>query len=190
MVDRRLVDNALSNVLSELERSPAAAPAAKAPCDGMLLNDLIGLLGGLEQDRARMAERGGDPQRLGGLILLTSVVNALIAFVTARCPQSSVLPSRVLARLADADPYTQLLGEEDERITVATAIAVLSSWTGSPEDRQGMIDDLCRALLDVLSNYSESIAALFQDAPLRDEWRETFAIFADDLRVAAQRLAA
>jgi len=124
------------------------------------------------------------------LLLLTSVVNALIAFVTERSADSRVLPSRVLAELADADPYTQLLGEEDEHITVGTAVAVLSNWTGKPEDRRGMIDALCRALLDVLATYSESISALFHDAPLRDEWRETFTVFADDLRLAAQRMAA
>lgn len=158
--------------------------------DTALLNELVALLAALEQNRARMAERRVDPRGLAGLDLLADVVNALVAFVTSRCAESSVLPSRVLARLAEADPYTQLLGEEDERITVATAEAVLSGWTGSDEDRRHMLEDLNRALLDVLAVYGESIADFFQNAPLRDEWRTTFAIFADDLRNAAQRLAA
>src|SRR6187401_2237402 len=102
MVDRQLVDDALSRVLHALERSPAAAPRPPAG-DAALLNDLITLLAGLEQERARGADRRADP--VAGLTLLASVVNALVAFVTARCHESSVLPSRVLARLADADPY-------------------------------------------------------------------------------------
>jgi hypothetical protein len=190
MVDRELVDAALSSVLNALERTPAAIKAHPPLSDADLLNDLITLVTGLEQERARTAERRAGGEGLDGLLLLTSVVNALIAFVTERSADSRVLPSRVLAELADADPYTQLLGEEDEHITVGTAVAVLSNWTGKPEDRRGMIDDLCRALLDVLATYSESISALFHDAPLRDEWRETFTVFADDLRLAAQRMAA
>jgi hypothetical protein len=163
--------------------------ADRQSVDAALLNELVALLAALEQDRARMAERT-DPLGLAGLDLLAEVINALVAFVTERSQESSVLPSRVLARLADADPYTQLLGEEGERITVATAESVLSGWTGSDEDRRHMFEDLSRALLDVLGVYGESIAEFFQNAPLRDEWRATFAIFADDLRNAAQRLAA
>ena len=158
--------------------------------DAAMLNDLIALMAGLEQDRARVIERGADPNGVDGLQFLARVVNGLVAFVTSRCRESRVLPSRVLSQLAEEDPYTQLLGEEDEHITVATAAAVVSGWTGSREDRARMIEDLDRALLDVAAIYSESIAALFEQAPLRDEWRATFAIFADDLRAAAQRMAA
>ena len=186
MVDRRLVDDALSSVLKALETSPVIDPAD----DSTLINDVIGLLATLDPDRVRMSGVGTEDPDAGGVILLAAVVNALVAFVTARCGDSSVLPSRVLARLADSNPYTQLLGEEDERITVATAVAVLTTWTGRPEDRQQMAEDVCRALLDVLASYSDSIVSLFHKASLKEEWRATFAIFADDLRTAAQRMAA
>jgi hypothetical protein len=158
--------------------------------DAAMLNDLISMMVTLEQDRARMTERAGTGQGSDGLLFLERVVNALVTFVTSRCRESRVLPSRVLSQLAEADPYTQLLGEDNEQITVATAVAVVTGWTGSAEDRARMIDDLSRALLDVAAIYSESIAGLFQQTPLRDEWRSTFAIFADDLRAAAQRMAA
>ena len=158
--------------------------------DAAMLNDLLAMMVTLEQERARLTERAESGQGSDGLLFLERVVNALVTFVTSRCRESRVLPSRVLSELAEADPYTQLLGEDNEQITVATAVAVVTGWTGSAEDRLRMIDDLSRALLDVAAIYSESIAGLFQQPPLRDEWRSTFAIFADDLRAAAQRMAA
>ncbi len=158
--------------------------------DETLFDEVIALLATLEQQRARAAERASDAAGLESLELIASVTNALVAFVTARCSDSSVLPSRVLARLAETDPYTQMLGEENERLTVGTVEGLLSSWTGPEGDRQRMLDDLCRALLDVLGTYGETIASLFHHARLQDEWRAMFAVFVDDLRAAAQQMAA
>ena len=64
---------------------------------------------------------------------------------------------------------------------------MLTGWAGSAEDRRRLVDDLDRALLDVLAAYGESIAGFFRHSALRDEWRSTFAVFADDLRAAAQQ---
>ena len=158
--------------------------------DDTLFDDVIGVLATLEQQRARAADRSGDAAGLESLELIAGVTNTLVDFVTARCTESSVLPSRVLAQLAEMDPYTQMLGEENERITVATMAGLLASWTGAEADRQRMLDDVCRALLDVLGTYGEAVAALFRQARLRDEWRAMFAVFVDDLRAAAQRMAA
>ena len=158
--------------------------------DESLFEEAVGMLATLEQQRARAADRSGDPAGRHSLELIAEVTNTLVGFVTARCSQSSVLPSRVLAQLADTDPYSQMLGEENERITVATIEGVLASWTGSEVDRQRMLDDVCRSLLDVLGTYGEAVAALFRQARLCDEWRAMFAVFVDDLRAAAQRMAA
>jgi hypothetical protein len=158
--------------------------------DAALFEAVIALLATLEQQRARAAERIADPAGRGSLELLAGVINVLVSFATARCSHPSVLPSRVLARLADTDPYTQMLGEEDEHVTVGTVDALLASWTGPEADRQHMLDDLCRALLDVLGTYGEIVASLFDAPRLRDEWRAMFAVFVDDLRAAAQQLAA
>ena len=165
--------------------------AALTPfADDTLFDDAIGLLAALEQQRARAAARGADPVGLESLELIAAVVNALVEFATARCSRSSVLPSRVLSQLAETDPYTQMLGEENERITVATVEGLLSSWTGPEADRQRMLDDVCRALLDVLGTYGEIVAGLFHRSRLGDEWRAMFAVFVDDLRAAAQQMAA
>jgi hypothetical protein len=158
--------------------------------DAALFEAVIALLATLEQQRARAAARLADPDGRGSLALLAAVINVLVSFATARSSHPSVLPSRVLARLADTDPYTQMLGEDDEHITVATVDALLASWTGPAADRQRMLDDLCRALLDVLGTYGEIVAALFEGPRLRDEWRAMFAVFVDDLRAAAQQMAA
>lgn len=168
----------------------APAPAAAAPepgADAQLLDELLALLTRLEQDRARVAEghieRGGVP----ALLVVTAVVNSLIAFVTARSADPGLLPSRVLARLAEEDPYTQVLGEEQERITVATAAALLENWRGAREDRRRMFQDVCRALIDVLAIYCNTLTTFFHEPREREEWRATFAVFVDGLRTAVQQ---
>ena len=95
-----------------------------------------------------------------------------------------MLKSRIL--LVDDDPGVRL----GVRAYLETCGYDVDESGTCADVRSRMIDDLCRALLDVLATYSESISALFHDAPLRDEWRETFTVFADDLRLAAQRMAA
>jgi hypothetical protein len=155
--------------------------------DDRLFDEVIGLLAALEQRRAKAADRGADPVGIESLELIATVTNAIVEFVTARCRESRVLPSRVLAQLAESDPYTQMLGEDNERISVATVEALLSSWNGPETDRQRMLDDLCRALLGA---YGEAVSGLFRDARPRDEWQAMFAVFVDDLRAAAQQLAA
>lgn len=124
------------------------------------------------------------------LLVVTAVVNSVIAFATARCRDSQVRPSSVLARLAETDPYTQLLGEEQERITVATAAGVLKAWNGGRDDQDRMVQDLCRALIGVLEIYGQTITTFFHHSREREEWRATFAVFLDDLRGVVQQVAA
>jgi hypothetical protein len=153
------------------------------------LDEVITLLVGLEHERARLAEGRLEPAGSAPLTALSAIVNAVIEFVTARCGDARVLPSRVLAQLADEQPYTQLIGEEDERITVSTAAAILDGWNGDDADRRRMLQDLCRALIDVLSAYGATVTTLFRSPHDRDEWHATFEMFVDDLRTAVQQIA-
>jgi hypothetical protein len=173
-----------------LPSADAASPGAAGEpgSDGRLLEELLGLLTRLEQDRVRIAETGAK-DAVGVLLVVTAGVNALVAFTTARCTDPHVLPSRVLAQLADTQPYTQLLGEEQERISVATAAATLKTWQGSAADRRRMFQDLCRALLAVLAYYGAALATFFHVPREREEWRATFDLFAEDLRAAIQEIA-
>jgi hypothetical protein len=191
MADVHEVEIALTALLDAMATAePAPRPTPVVPGgDARLLEELLGMLTELEQERARLAE-GRAGQGVPALFLVTGIVNAVIAFVTARCHEKSLLPSRVLARLADTDPYTQLLGEENERITVATAAAALKHWNGSAVDRGRMLQDLCRALVDVLATYGETTTGLFHPSRERDEWREMFGVFVHDLRAAVQQIAA
>ncbi|HSL21002.1 MAG TPA: hypothetical protein VK886_05660 [Vicinamibacterales bacterium] len=153
------------------------------------LDEVVTLLAGLEHERARLAERRHEPGAVAPVVALGAIVNAIIGFVTERCCDPGVLPSRVLARLADEQPYTQILGEEDERVTVSTAVAILEGWTGPDEDRRRMLQDLCRALIDVLVAYGNTLSSLFHSPRDRDEWRSTFDLFVADLRTAVQQMA-
>ena len=101
-----------------------------------------------------------------------------------------VLGARVLPRLAEAQPYTQLLGEENERISIATAAGVLKTWDSSKEDRQSLFQDLCRALLDVLTVYCNTMSTFFHGSREREEWKATFDVFVDGLWTAVRQLEA
>lgn len=153
------------------------------------LDEVVTLLAGLEHERARLAERRHAGGVAAPVLALGAIVNAIIGFVTERCDDPRVLPSRVLGRLSDEQPYTQLLGEEDEHVTVHTAVSILESWTGPDEDRRRMLQDLCRALIDVLVTYGDALTSLFRSAADRDEWRATFDLFVADLRTAVQQMA-
>lgn len=156
--------------------------------DERLLEDLLDLLTRLEQDRARLADvhvrDGGVPV----LLVITAVVNSVIAFAVGRCSDPNIRPSHVLARLAETEPYTQLLGEEQERITVGVAAAVLKSLKGAAADRQRTFQDLCRALVDVLAIYGSTLSTFFHASREREEWRATFDLFVEDLRGAVQQI--
>ncbi len=190
----RTITHPLADFLPGADRDRVTAEAgAPEPgdrvADAALLDELLGLITQLEQDRARLAEGRIDRSPEARLVVVTAMANSLIAVVTARCSDPNVLPSRVLARLAETQPYTQLLGEEQERITVGTAAAVLKNWKGDAADRQRMLQDLCGALVDVLAMYCRTAATLFHNGRQREQWRAMSEVFVEDLRSAVMQAA-
>jgi len=132
----RTITAGLANAITAAESNRStpglsAAPGKEESGDEKLLHDLLTGLSRLEQDKVRLEEHQVDPGAVPALLLIATVVNSMVAVVTARCTDSDVLPSRVLPRLAEAQPYTQLLGEDQERISVATAAGVLKTWNSS-----------------------------------------------------------
>jgi hypothetical protein len=166
----------------------SAAPGTEESGDEKLLHELLTGLSRLEQDKVRLEERQIEPGAVPALLLIATVVNSMVAVVTARCTDSDVLPSRVLPRLAEAQPYTQLLGEDQERISVATAVGVLKTWNSTKEDRLQLFKDLCRALLDVLAFYGNTAGTFFREPREREEWRATFGVFVEGLWTAVQQI--
>ena len=130
----RTITAGLANFITAAESNRStgglsAAPGKEESGDEKLLHDLLTGLSRLEQDKVRLEERQIEPGAVPALLLIATIVNSMVAVVTARCTDSDVLPSRVLPRLAEAQPYTQLLGEDQERISVATAAASSSRGT-------------------------------------------------------------
>jgi hypothetical protein len=152
--------------------------------DEQLLHDLLTQLTRLEQDTTRLQEGRVDGGAVAALLLVTAVVNSMVALVTARCSDPGVRPSHVLPRLAEDHPYTQLLGEERDRISIATAAGVLKSWNSSSESRGELYLELCKALLDVLVFYGNTASTFFHSNREREEWRATFALFVEGLTSA------
>lgn len=158
--------------------------------DEQLLHDLLTQLTRLEQDTTRLQEGRVEGGTVAALLLVTAVVNSMVAVVTARCSDPGMRPSQVLPRLAEDHPYTQLLGEERDRISVATAAGVLKSWKNNTESREQLYLELCRALLDVLSFYGNTASTFFHSNREREEWRATFALFVDGLTEAINHVEA
>jgi hypothetical protein len=191
----RTITAGLANFITAAESSRStgglsAAPGKEESGDEKLLHDLLTGLSRLEQDKVRLEEKQVEPGAVPALLLIATVVNSMVAVVTARCTDSDVLPSRVLPRLAEAQPYTQLLGEDQERISVATAVGVLKTWNSTKEDRLQLFKDLCRALLDVLAFYGNTAGTFFREPREREEWRATFGVFVDGLWTAVQQIEA
>jgi hypothetical protein len=188
----RTITAALANFITTAESNHStgglSATGKEESGDEKLLHDLLTGLSRLEQDKVRLEERQIEPGAVPALMLIATVVNSMVAVVTARCTDSDVLPSRVLPRLAEAQPYTQLLGEDQERISVATAVGVLKTWNSTKEDRLQLFKDLCRALLDVLAFYGNTAGTFFREPREREEWRATFGVFVDGLWTAVQQI--
>jgi hypothetical protein len=149
--------------------------------DEQLLHDLLTQLTRLEQDTTRLQEGRVEGGAVAALLLVTAVVNSMVALVTARCSDPGVRPSHVLPRLAEDHPYTQLLGEERDRISIATAAGVLKGWKSTTESREELYLELCKALLDVLVFYGNTASTFFHSNREREEWRATFTLFVEGL---------
>ena len=190
----RTVTHAIPDFLNHADQDqPTADPGTDvAPpdphVDEQLLTELLGLLARLEQDRVRLEEGQVEPGGVPALLLVTAIVNSMIAFVTTRCSDPGVLPSHLLPCLAETQPYTQLFGEDNERISIATAAGVLKNWESDPADRSRLFRELCRALLDVLTMYCNTICTFFHESREREEWRTTFDVFVDGLWTAIQQV--
>ena len=169
-----------SQTSEQLEGSP----------DERLLHELLSLLTRLEKDCGRLTDGKVEAGSVQALLVLTTIVNTLVAFVTSRCSDADVLPSRVLPRLAETLPYTQLLGEESERISIATGASMLKNWNTNPEERKQLFQDLCRALLDVLLMYCNTVNTFFRSSLEREEWRATFDVFVEGLWTAVKQIEA
>ncbi len=156
--------------------------------DEELLHDLLTQLTRLEQDTTRLQEGRVEGGAVSALLLVTSVVNSMVAAVTARCSDPGVRPSHVLPRLAEDHPYTQLLGEERDRISIATAAGVLKGWKNTTESRSELYLELCKALLDVLVFYGNTASTFFHSNREREEWRATFSLFVDGLSEAIRHV--
>ena len=158
--------------------------AEQRSVDEELLHDLLTQLTELEQDTTRLQEGRVEGGTVAALLLVTAVVNSMVSLVTARCSDPGVKPSHVLPRLAEDHPYTQLLGEERDRISIATAASVLKTWNSTSESREQLYLELCRALLDVLIFYGNTASTFFRSNREREEWRATFALFVEGLTSA------
>jgi uncharacterized protein DUF4388 len=170
----------------------AAAPAGgavatdRSGANAALLAELLELLTRLDQDRASLAE--GRVDLNASLPLLSTMVNAMIAFVLSRRRDTGVQPVEVLARMASTQPYAQLFGDDGGRLAIDAVVEAMESEPDFAGERRRMCVSVGDALVDVLSEYCVIVASLFDASAEREEWRITFEVFIADLRSAVQQL--
>ena len=189
----RTITPRLARIVTAIDSGGPSAgitPIIVGSGDERLLHDLLTQLTRLEQDKVQLEEGHREGGAVSALLLVAAVVNSMVAAVVSRCSDPDVLPSRVLARLADDHPYTQLLGEEMNRISIVTAAEVLGTWDSATENREQLFLDLCRALIDVLAFYGNTASTLFHSNREREEWRATFGVFVEGLWTAVNAVKA
>ena len=185
----RTITDRLARLVVDTDTTRSSPSRTQTSSDGrsldeQLLHDLLTQLTRLEQDTTRLQEKHAEGGAVAALLLVTAVVNSMVAVVTARCSDPGVKPSHVLPRLAEDHPYTQLLGEDRDRISIATAASVLKTWNSTSESRDQLYLELCKALLDVLTFYGNTASTFFRSNREREEWRATFALFVEGLTEA------
>ena len=123
------------------------------------------------------------------LLLLADVVNAAIGFVTARSADPTILPSRVLLRMADDAARTRSCSASTTNgFRSARRRACSNALDSVTGDRRRLFHDLAYALLDVLVIYGETLSTFFHGMPHREEWRATFDVFIESLWMSVQNV--
>jgi hypothetical protein len=187
VVQPRTITQPLASFLDGAQTSVAAPVSDRsARADATLFADLLELLTRLDSDRAHLAEghivHGVD----GRLAALTAIVNGVVTFVTARRRDPDAQPEGVLARMSATQPYAQMLGGDDQSISIDAVVAALQNWRGDIVERERMVQVVGEALVDVLTEYCRIAGALFDGAAEREQWWMTSEVFVEDLRVTVR----
>jgi uncharacterized protein DUF4388 len=164
--------------------APASDQSARA--DATLFADLLELLTRLDSDRAHLAEGHIDHGVDGRLAAVAAIVNGVVTFVTARRHDPDAQPEVVLARMSATQPYAQMLGGDNESISIGAVAAALQNWRGDIVERERMAQVVGEALVDVLMEYCRIAGALFDGTAEREQWWMTSEVFIEDLRATVR----
>ena len=183
----RTVTPRLTALVSGGTRPGQSTPAAKAAgakgpsADRRLLEDALELLTKLDLDSTKVSETLKDTSGISTLLVLSTIINSLVSFVVGRTSDVDVLPSRVLSRLGETKPHTQMISEVKEELSLDTIAEMLRTWEGCDEQRRAFFTGVCEALVEVLDVYGRILGTFFRAERERQEWRATFDVFVEGL---------
>ena len=163
--------------------NPALSAGGVSP-DQQLLQDALALLTRLDLDSTKVADTLRDTTGVSTIFLLATTINSLVSFVVARTSDLNALPSRVLSRLSESNPHTQVITETDEQISLAMVAEVLRTWEGDPDSRRQFFAGTCDALMEVMGIYGRTLGTFFRSERERREWRSTFDLYVQGLMSA------
>lgn len=163
-------------------------PAARIEgADEYLEEHYLALLGRLEQKLAAPRARGA----LRSLERLAEIVNEIGA-ETSPGPdvrlRDEVL-DRALGRARIEVPELVLVRQRQDRITLALATTVYTSWRDEPEDRSELFGALAAGLAKLAELLLRELATHFGSQASRKRFGETVDVFVSDLRALAKDLA-
>jgi hypothetical protein len=161
--------------------APSLAGSGGLTTDEQLLQDALALLTRLDLDSTKVSETLQDTTGVSTVSVLATTINSLVGFVVARTSDLNVLPSRVLSRLGDSNPHSQVITEVDERVSLDMVAEILRTWEGDPASRQQFFVGMCDALIEVMGIYGRTLGTFFRSERERQEWRSTFDLYVQGL---------
>lgn len=177
---------------SEVGRPPTAefkSPVSVADVerDKALGDDLMLLIGQLEQYVPQFSEKKVVKRPVAALELLCELVNRVIetAERMVRGDVAKISLDGVLAKLYDKYTSTRILNVEKNYLSIQTALNMYKNWAGDARERARIFHSLSSAMIDITEHFFTFMIASLRLLNIRDEVEETFGVFIADLRRAA-----
>lgn len=176
-------------MFDEATREPAAAKTgslslADLESDDTLENDLIELLGRLEQYVNKLLKGSDDPSQC--LRLLEEAVNQVIATAESALktdPERGALV-RVLLGTRAQHPQLRLVHTQKNRVSLVTLGKLYRSWSEDMAERARLFRDVSTGLAAIVESYFSIFSGSFNSTTARQEWQDTNAVFLAELREA------
>ena len=144
---------------------------------------LFGLIGELEQIKARLLETRVRRRPVRGLWLLEELLNRVAGFAEAvpgAAPQSASILDR-LTGAAARYPQARFIYVQKNRVSMKTAANLFTGWGDDPADREHYFRQLCRGAVAAVEDQLGRFATVLHSATRRDLWHETCTVFLLDL---------
>ncbi len=151
--------------------------------DNNIENHLILLLSELEQLMVRLEEKKSK-QPIFSVQCLSDMMNRVAEFSerVMNIDSRGGFMGKVLRKVSDKYPQMQLLHSEGNRLSVQTAVNLYNGWAGDRRERHQVFHQICVGIAEMVESYFSFFANSFGSPEMKDQWKETYAVFTGDLK--------